>query len=314
MIVKNNKGYMLVEIVVAFAIAVFIVIFLQQITVMLKNKEEDFHYTTVFSSDKALMTKEVMDDVNDYKVVNVNLIGSSCEPGYNCVDITYKISDTNEQIKRLAISIADKKFKYGVIKENSGVWNWDTSSYVYEKNFDDSLTLSWELSPTLENKIFKLKLSAKTMYSDEDYGIYLVIPIAGTTSEYTCSDDDTPDVCEIKKEVIAACSGRGIQYYYTEIDCYCKTINGSNLSNCDDIWSMMGGFQNYEFGTSKFMYLTDVRYVCLDGSHYVEDSSKTGSPRSCSQDTIDSCGSVKRIPGGYFPDGSNMSSWYFCSS
>ena len=75
MIVKNNKGYMLVEIVVAFAITVFIVIFLQQITAMLKNKEEDFHYTTVFSSDKALMTKEVMDDVNDYKVVNVNLIG-----------------------------------------------------------------------------------------------------------------------------------------------------------------------------------------------------------------------------------------------
>ena len=70
----NNKGYLLVEIIVAFTLAMAVAYFLAEITISLKNKEEDLNKKVAYNTDRALITKEIMDDSNKYRISNVNIV------------------------------------------------------------------------------------------------------------------------------------------------------------------------------------------------------------------------------------------------
>ena len=61
----NNKGYMLVEIIVASVIALVMAYFLIDITIRLVNKNNDYYVESVLLTDKNLVTKEIMEDIND---------------------------------------------------------------------------------------------------------------------------------------------------------------------------------------------------------------------------------------------------------
>lgn len=174
----RNKGYLLVEIIVAFTIAMIMVYFLLEIVINLKNLNEDYYVDTKLENDKTLMTKHVMDDVNQYELVEVNKSG-------NTVLLTFK-DDDREFTKKL--SIDDKMFMYGEFDTATNRYDNDT---LFTKTFDTSLNVE---NPTIEvlcyknnryvdcdgtgdeeHKQLNIEFSAKTIYSDYDYGVNLKI-------------------------------------------------------------------------------------------------------------------------------------------
>ena len=58
--IKNNKGYMLVEIILASAIAFGIAYFIIDLTIKLKNKNDDLMVETLMNTDKTIITNKLM--------------------------------------------------------------------------------------------------------------------------------------------------------------------------------------------------------------------------------------------------------------
>ena len=70
----NNKGYMLVEIILAFAIAMGIAYFMFELIIKMKNKNDDLLVKTLVATDQAIIYNTIMSDIYTN--------------GFNCNDIT----------------------------------------------------------------------------------------------------------------------------------------------------------------------------------------------------------------------------------
>lgn len=62
---KNNKGYMLVEVILASVMAVSVSIFLATITLKLKNKNDDLLVKSLVGTDQGIIYNTIMEDVYD---------------------------------------------------------------------------------------------------------------------------------------------------------------------------------------------------------------------------------------------------------
>lgn len=59
----NNKGYMLVEIILASVIAMGIAYFITDLTIKLKNKNDDLLVKTLVATDQAIIYNTIMKDL-----------------------------------------------------------------------------------------------------------------------------------------------------------------------------------------------------------------------------------------------------------
>lgn len=59
----NNKGYMLVEIILASALAMGVAYFITDLTIKLKNKNDDLLVKTLVSTDQAIIYNQIMKDL-----------------------------------------------------------------------------------------------------------------------------------------------------------------------------------------------------------------------------------------------------------
>lgn len=59
----NNKGYMLVEIILSFALAMTVMYFLMELTIKLKNKNDDLVVRTLAATDQAIIYNTIMKDI-----------------------------------------------------------------------------------------------------------------------------------------------------------------------------------------------------------------------------------------------------------
>jgi len=145
----NNKGYMLVEVIVSSMIALVIAYFLIDITVKLVNKNNDYYLESILLADKNIVTKEIMDDINSMKLTGVN-----CQSNTSCI-LTFDYNDENKK----ALSINDKTISYG----------------DYSKTFSDEVNLS-QINIKSEENILTISIDAYTNYSKENYGINIIVP------------------------------------------------------------------------------------------------------------------------------------------
>ncbi len=73
----NNKGYMLVEIILASVIAMGVAYFITELTIKLKNKNDDLLVKTLVYTDQAIMYNTIMKDLYyTSDVINCNYIDS----------------------------------------------------------------------------------------------------------------------------------------------------------------------------------------------------------------------------------------------
>ena len=209
----NNKGYLLVEIIVALVLAMTIAYFLIDLTLNLKEKNDDVFVDTILVTDKMLMTDTIQEDIGRYRVTKLS------QPSDSMLDITYQINGS-DVTKRISIESIDDRylFKYGTI-DASG--NYDDT--VYQKEFNEALDVDRiilsnscynEASDTYVacsssadngNGIMTIKISAYTLYSDKDYGINISVPYK--TSDIVVEEYTGPReiVDEIKELGIKEC-------------------------------------------------------------------------------------------------------------
>lgn len=192
----NNKGYLLVEIVIAAVIAFAIAYFLFDLTVNLGNKEEDYYINTLLETDKLIMTKDIMNDISSYNLVSVTTgnidEGKKYYVDFELEDATNNTDNTEK--KRLSVDTVNYIYEYG--KYNSDTNEFDDIDYI-KKEFSDELNVSGievinycllnneykKCSEVIEegkekeitDGLVNIKVTAKTLYSDYNYGVELNI-------------------------------------------------------------------------------------------------------------------------------------------
>ena len=192
----NNKGYLLVEIVIAAVIAFAIAYFLFDLTVNLGNKEEDYYVNTLLETDKLIMTKDIMNDISSYNLVSVTT-GNIDEGKKYYVDFELEDTSTNNKVnKRLSVDTVEYIYEYGKYNSDTNKFDDDDIDYI-KKEFSDELNVSGievinycllnneykKCSEVIEegkekeitDGLVNIKVTAKTLYSDYNYGVELNI-------------------------------------------------------------------------------------------------------------------------------------------
>ena len=128
----NNKGYLMVEIIVASVIAMGLAYFIFELVIDLKNRNEDYYVNTLLETDKALMTREVMNDISNYKIKSITS---------NNTDYVEFVFYINGEEKHKRITIAEEEgvyiFKYGIFELGAYV----IDEQYYQKEFSNKLKL-----------------------------------------------------------------------------------------------------------------------------------------------------------------------------
>ena len=92
----NNKGYMLVEIIMAFVITFALIYFLMDLVISLKNKNDDLLVDTVIKTDQTIISNKLMDyiieDTGDeenieFKCENISVVGQTVKYGDDIIGI-----------------------------------------------------------------------------------------------------------------------------------------------------------------------------------------------------------------------------------
>ena len=68
----NNRGYLIVELILASVLAMTVAYFLLNLVVKMSSKNQDLYVETALLTDKAIMTNLVMEDVNKYTLIRMN--------------------------------------------------------------------------------------------------------------------------------------------------------------------------------------------------------------------------------------------------
>ena len=149
----NNKGYMLIEVILASVIAFVMAYFLIDITIKLINKNNDYYVEGTLLADRNIITKEIMDDVNSRNLVMITQNNSK--------NYTFTFNDGESVVKKDLIFSDDNVITYG----------------DYSKKLNDLLTFGdVEITYDERNKILTFKVPAYTNYSTFNYGFNFVIP------------------------------------------------------------------------------------------------------------------------------------------
>lgn len=159
MLKLNRKGYLTIEIILASAIAFVIAFFLIDITMKLVDKTDNYYVDTVFMTDKALITKNIKElienDINDLGIIK----DVYCKSDNKYCNITFE----DGTINTLDIDKDKKQIIYG----------------GYTKKFDTKLSgnvgISVSTSNDTDKKYIVFYMTFTNIFEENDYDI--IIPI-----------------------------------------------------------------------------------------------------------------------------------------
>lgn len=176
----NKKGYMLVEIIVAFSIAMAMLYFLMNIVIKMKDINEDFYVDTKLETDQLLMTKLIEDDISKHSLKSINT--ATNEENIKEINLVFE----NDLTKRITIKKEGNTtyFAYGELNDD----NTYNEALKFSKIFDENLSFG---NIVLEDKCYKendtyttvdcrendkykmlnFNIPAYVPYSDKNYGL-----------------------------------------------------------------------------------------------------------------------------------------------
>lgn len=162
----NKKGYMLVEIIVAFTLAMTISYYLLNLAFKFKNTDEDIYMQTIYEKDKISITKNIMNDLERGTISNITINQDGTE-------ITFKITELGDAGNR-KLSINNHTIEYG--KTNGTSFDTTDKSY-YKKEIENSLQIgkiTTNRDGINSDKMLKITIDIKSIYDDNDYSIKLI--------------------------------------------------------------------------------------------------------------------------------------------
>lgn len=129
----NNKGYMLVEIILAFSLAMVVMFFMTELTIRLKNKNDDLVVKTLASTDQAIIYNTIMRDVyNDIGKKNNEIVKGYCSKYYIYGNRFKYVYDDGTEFNNIVN-------KYSTI-------NYKSCNYDNKDNGDGTSTISLSLT------------------------------------------------------------------------------------------------------------------------------------------------------------------------
>ena len=150
----NRRGYIAVEIILASIVSITIAVFLIDITIRLVNRTDNNYIDTIFVSDKALLTKNIKEEIEN-DISNNGVIDSISCSNSNC-----NIEFTDGSSKNL--SIEGNKVTYG----------------SYTKEVDKRLGGEVKVNSSISNdkKYIIINITFTNIFDDSDYSV--IVPIS----------------------------------------------------------------------------------------------------------------------------------------
>lgn len=172
----NNKGYLIVEVILAGVLTFTMAYFLINLTLKIRNRYDDTNVETVLLNDKTVVTNEVMDDVINNKVKNVEYIA-------NGIKITFEDGSSKD------LTVVDNTITYG----------------TYIKKFSENAIVG-DVSIRRNGNYFTVEIPVATKYSNKDFGINIVGFTKEALEPLTCTLNRTD------KEITANFDGNMVYY------------------------------------------------------------------------------------------------------
>lgn len=173
----NKKGYMLVEIIIASVLAMSIAYYLLNLTYKFKNTNEDLYQNYHYMSDKILITKNIMNDLERGTVEIIEHSDSSLKFKL------HTLNENGETKRKLSVDKDNSTIEYGEVDENEKFDKSDLSYYT--KKLDSSLIIGNLNVGGLnkEDNSITIEIPIQSIYSDEVYTIKLFANKYKSTTE-----------------------------------------------------------------------------------------------------------------------------------
>ena len=153
----NNKGYLIVEVILAGVLTFTMAYFLINLTLKIRNRYDDGNAETVMLNDKTVITNEIMSDVIDNKIISVD-------------DITNGIKISFEDGSSKDLTIVGNTINYG----------------SYTKKLSDNAIVG-DINIKRNGNYFLLEIPITTKYSDKDFGINIFGFTKDTAASLACN-------------------------------------------------------------------------------------------------------------------------------
>ena len=197
----NNKGYMLVEIIVASVIAFSVAYYLLNLIYKFKDKSEDIYYSTTMLSDKINITKNIMNDLE--KISDKSSDGLvKKDTDNNTYTITIKGTDDKKFDISRTIKVSKDattqqwQIEYGSFQTGAFVTN--DKSY-YKKALDKSFEVSdVSCGPTQKGAYaYKIIIKINSLYTNDSNDIILFVN-KGKSPSNTQNENISSEIVTIK--------------------------------------------------------------------------------------------------------------------
>ena len=129
----NNKGYMLVEIILASVIAFGVAYFILDLVIKLKNKNDDLFVDTLARTDQAIITNTIMRDIYNKNTQ------FSCENILNNISVEDNKFKYNDTINDTIIIEVNKYTTIGTINCKDTLLNIPLTVNTTQKSYNISI-------------------------------------------------------------------------------------------------------------------------------------------------------------------------------
>lgn len=127
----NNRGYVLIEIILASAIAFGIAYFILDLTIKLKNKNDDLVVRTLTQTDRGIITNRFMSYMVDdnFSCNNVKIVDNTIKYNDEVIDIVNKYAKLENYNCSITSNRVNLKFFIKVRQLEEGNFNVDINYY-----------------------------------------------------------------------------------------------------------------------------------------------------------------------------------------
>ena len=167
----NNKGYMIVEIIVASVLAMTIAYFLFDLVIKLKEKYDYVQTDTILTADKTVITNEILGDLYTKDITKVY-----CDSSTN--KMTFEIKDSGG---------VELSYIY-VDNPKSGTITYQKSSTdTYKKKLNNKLQIPNNATINCKENIASFIIETSTLTSKKNYNINIIIPVSADVCDSSCT-------------------------------------------------------------------------------------------------------------------------------
>ena len=159
----NNKGYITIEVLIASIVAAVIAVFLIEITVKLVGRTDDAYVDTVLNTDKALIMKNIKENINKDIETYGPIIEMRCQETY--CDIVFENSGTDLS-KGRKILFEDNNIKYCDQKT--------IKKCYYTKQLNSALN-NVELKVSNLGNYMDFQITAENIFAKNNYTLNILI-------------------------------------------------------------------------------------------------------------------------------------------